>query len=158
MLSTLRKERHMVAGSKTTEDWVHSLNIYVCWSVMDFFSSKNLLQKHQAYVSLLKIIKILSFMSFKDSFWATVDFPESQSLLTFPSDCWLTNSFLVVQVGITEELLVRAVYGGRCIAVLWDGCIYQPEGRNCTILFSQSWGIVALLCVVLDGFTLLFSW
>lgn len=83
MLSTLKKERHMVTGLKTTEDLVHSLNIYISWSVMEiFFPSKNISQKHQANMSFLWKLLNLFLSDPQGLFWATLGFPESQGLLT----------------------------------------------------------------------------
>lgn len=94
MLSTLKKERHMVTGLKKTEDLVHRLNIYISWSVMEgFFSSKNISQKHQANMSFLWKLLNLFLPDPQGPFWATLDFPESQGPLTFLSVQWVTNLF-----------------------------------------------------------------
>lgn len=59
----------------------------------NFFSSKHISQKHQANMSLLWKLLNPFLPDPQELFWATLDFPESQSLLTSLSVHWLTNLF-----------------------------------------------------------------
>lgn len=59
----------------------------------NFFSSKNISQKHQTNMSFLWKLLNPFLPDPQRLFWATVDFPELQKLLTSLSVHWLTNLF-----------------------------------------------------------------
>lgn len=59
----------------------------------NFFSSKNISQKHQANMSFLWKLLNLFLPDPQGLFWATLDFPESQGLLTSLLVHWVTNLF-----------------------------------------------------------------
>lgn len=142
MLSTLKKERHMVTNLKTTEDLVHSLNIYISWSVMEiFFSSKNISQKHQANMSFLWKLLNLFLPDPQGLFWATLDFPESQGLLTFLSVQCVTNLFPCWRCPGGHKKRTGWYRQCRMIHIQWcfvgQEDIYQLKETDYSILLSQ---------------------
>lgn len=59
----------------------------------NFLSSKNISQKHQANMSFLWKLFNLFLPDLQGLFWAALDFPKSQDLLTFLSIQWIKNLF-----------------------------------------------------------------
>lgn len=106
-----------------------------------FFSSKNISQKHQANMSFLWKLLNLFLPDPQGLFWATLDFPESQGLLTFLSVQCVTNLFPCWRCPGGHKKRTGCYRQCRMIHIQWcfvgQEDIYQLKETDYSILLSQ---------------------